>query len=75
MSGTGARGPLTAERRLAPARYRANGPVVRRPLGPVLRWRMRADTRQALAELRYRVETGHPHPAAAAAPAGTKEPA
>jgi hypothetical protein len=45
------------------------------PLGPVLRWRMRADTRQALAELRYRVETGRPHPATATAPAGGKEPA
>jgi hypothetical protein len=31
-----------------------------RPLTPVLRWRMRADTRRALAELRYRVETGRP---------------
>lgn len=45
-----------------------------RPLGPVLRWRMRADTRQTLAELRYRVETGHPHPATAAAPTGSNEP-
>jgi hypothetical protein len=33
-----------------------------RLLGPVLRWRMRADTRRVLAEFRYRVETGHPHP-------------
>ena len=31
-----------------------------RPLGPALRWRMRADTRRVLAELRYRVETGRP---------------
>jgi hypothetical protein len=37
-----------------------------RPLGLVLRWRMRADTRRVLAELRYRVETGRPHPAKAA---------
>ena len=41
-----------------------------RPLGPVLRWRMRADTRRVLAELRHRVETGHPHPAKAAALGG-----
>ncbi|MEP7023054.1 MAG: SRPBCC family protein [Actinomycetota bacterium] len=33
-----------------------------RPLGPVLRWRMRADTRRVLAELRHRVETGRPRP-------------
>src|SRR5258708_32672330 len=31
-----------------------------RPLGPVRRWRMRADTRRVLAELRHRVETGEP---------------
>jgi hypothetical protein len=43
-----------------------------RPLGPVLRWRVRADTRRALAELRHRVETGHPHPAKVAAPADAK---
>jgi len=38
-----------------------------RPLGAVLRWRMHADTRRVLAELRHRVETGQPHPAKAAA--------
>jgi hypothetical protein len=38
-----------------------------RPLGPALRWRMRADSRRVLAELRHRVETGRPHPAKAAA--------
>jgi len=38
-----------------------------RLLGPVLRWRMRADTRRVLAEFRYRVETGHPHPVKLAA--------
>jgi hypothetical protein len=43
-----------------------------RPLGPVLRWRMRAGTRRTLAELRHRIETGHPHPAKAAALAGGK---
>jgi hypothetical protein len=31
---------------------------------------MRADARRTLAELRHRVETGHPHPAKTAAPAG-----
>ena len=31
-----------------------------RPLSPALRWRMRADTRRVLAELKHRVETGHP---------------
>ncbi len=36
---------------------------IARPLGPVLRWRMRAGTRRVLAELRHRVETGRPHPA------------
>jgi hypothetical protein len=41
-----------------------------RPLGSALRWRMRADTRQVLAELRHLVETGRPHPAKAAALAG-----
>ena len=40
-----------------------------RPLGAVLRWRMHADTRRVLAELRHRVETGQPHPAKAAAQA------
>lgn len=44
-----------------------------RPLGLVLRWRMRAGTRRVLAELRYRVETGRPHPSKAAARAGEKE--
>jgi hypothetical protein len=38
-----------------------------RPVGPVLRWRMRADGRRVLAELRHRVETGRPRPAKAAA--------
>ena len=38
-----------------------------RPLAPILRWRMRADTRRVLAELRHRIETGQPHPAKAAA--------
>ena len=33
-----------------------------RLLGPALRWRMRADTRRVLAELKHRVETGHPDP-------------
>lgn len=32
-----------------------------RLLGPILRWRMRGDTRRVLAELRQRVETGRPH--------------
>lgn len=41
-----------------------------RPLGAALRWWMRADARRTLAELRHRVETGHPHPAKTAAPAG-----
>ena len=40
-----------------------------RPLGPVLRWRMRADTRRALAELRLRVESGHAAQATLAPPA------
>lgn len=39
-----------------------------RPLGLVLRWRIRADTRRVLAELRHRVETGRPHPPELAAP-------
>ncbi len=43
-----------------------------RPLGPVLRWRMRADTRRALAELRHRVETGRPHSVKTAMLAGRK---
>ncbi len=38
-----------------------------RLVGPVLRWRMRADTRRVLAEFRHRVETGHPHPVKLAA--------
>jgi len=41
---------------------------IARPLGPVLRWRMRAGTRRVLAELRHRVETGRPHPAKLAMP-------
>ena len=32
------------------------------PLGPVMRWRLRADARRTLAELRHRIETGGPHP-------------
>ena len=32
------------------------------PLAPVLRWRLRADARRTLAELRHRIETGGPHP-------------
>ena len=40
---------------------------VARLLGPLLRWRMRADTRRVLAEFRHRVETGHPHPVKLAA--------
>jgi hypothetical protein len=40
-----------------------------RPLSPALRWRMRADTRRALAELRHRVETSHPAQASPAPPA------
>jgi hypothetical protein len=43
---------------------------VTRPLGPVLRWRMRADTRRVLADLRHRVETGRPHPAKVATHVG-----
>lgn len=43
-----------------------------RPLGPVLRWFTRADTRRVLAELRHRVETGRPHPVKAAALADGK---
>ena len=43
---------------------------VTRPLGPVLRWRMRAGTRRVLADLRHRVVTGQSHPAKAATPAG-----
>ena len=42
-----------------------------RLLSPVLRWRLRADTRRVLAELGRRVETGHPDPARAA-PAGQR---
>jgi hypothetical protein len=45
---------------------------VTRPLGPVLRWRMRVDTRRVLADLRYRVETGRPHPDKVTAPAGER---
>ena len=33
-----------------------------RLFSPALRWRMRADTRRVLAELKHRVETGHPDP-------------
>ncbi len=55
---------------------RVNATVTLRPvarlLAPVLRWRMRADTRRVLAELRHRVETGQPHPAKAAALAGSQ---
>lgn len=38
-----------------------------RPLTPALRWRMRADTRRTLAELKHRIETGRPHPGKVAA--------
>jgi len=41
-----------------------------RLLGPVLRRRMRADTRRSLAELRHRVETGRPPPSKITASAG-----
>jgi len=46
-----------------------------RPLGPVMRWRMRADTRRVLAELRHRVETGEPlaETLAAGGPRGERE--
>ncbi|HEX9035245.1 MAG TPA: SRPBCC family protein [Streptosporangiaceae bacterium] len=37
-----------------------------RPLAPLLRWRLRADTRRVLEELRYRIQAGQPHPAKAA---------
>jgi hypothetical protein len=37
-----------------------------RALGPLLRWRMRGESRQVLKELAYRVETGRPHPRKAA---------
>jgi Polyketide cyclase / dehydrase and lipid transport len=40
-----------------------------RPLSPALRWRMRAGTRRVLAELRHRVETGHPAQVTHAPPA------
>ena len=43
-----------------------------RPLSPALRWRMRADTRRVLSELKHRVETGHPAPAMLA-PSAAKE--
>jgi hypothetical protein len=45
-----------------------------RPLSPVLRWRLRADTRRALAELRHRVETGHLAQATLAPPATEELP-
>jgi len=45
-----------------------------RPLSPVLRWRMRDDTRRALAELRHRVKTGHPDSAVLAPPATAELP-
>jgi hypothetical protein len=45
-----------------------------RPLGPALRWRMRADTRRALAELRHRIEAGHPGPADLVPPASGQVP-
>jgi hypothetical protein len=45
-----------------------------RPLSPGLRWRMRADTRRVLAELRLRVETGHAAPATLAPPATGQVP-
>jgi hypothetical protein len=40
---------------------------VARPLGPVLRWRLRAGTRRVLADFQHRVETGRPHPVKVAA--------
>jgi len=43
--------------------------VAARPLSAALRWRMRADTRRVLAELRHRVEAHHPGPASLAPPA------
>jgi hypothetical protein len=46
-----------------------------RPLGPVLRWRLGADTRRTLAELRQRIEAGHPDQASPAAPASATAPA
>ena len=45
-----------------------------RPLGPVLRWRMRADIGRVLAELRHRVETGAPHAGKLAALAAGRAP-
>jgi len=48
----------------------AGGPAAE----PVLRWRLRADTRRVLAELGRRVETGHPDPARAAPPASEEIP-
>jgi Polyketide cyclase / dehydrase and lipid transport len=38
-----------------------------RPLGPLLRLRLRSASRQALEELTHRIETGRPHPRKAAA--------
>ena len=37
-----------------------------RAAGPLLRWRLRGQSRRVLEELRYRVETGRPHPRKAA---------
>jgi hypothetical protein len=45
-----------------------------RPLSPALRWRIRTDTRRALAELRHRVETGHPAQATLDPPATEEVP-
>lgn len=45
-----------------------------RLLSPALRWRLRADTRRALTELRIRIETGHPAPAKLAASAREDAP-
>jgi hypothetical protein len=45
-----------------------------RPLSPVLRWRLRADTRRTMSELRRRVEAGHPGPANPASPASGQIP-
>ena len=45
-----------------------------RLVSPALRWRMRADTRRALAELRHRVETGQPAPATLSPPATREVP-
>jgi hypothetical protein len=40
-----------------------------RPLGPALRWRMRADIQRVMAELKHEVEGDHPGPARPGLPA------